>query len=306
MLYLGIALTQTTFDKKSKIEILLNSKDQAYFNYNLIKGQGVKGLPEVVKKSGKDILKFNNINTEKPVFKDQIMVPLDLKLLAKSESVNSSKSLFVPVYYKAKKGETLFKIAKTINKEDVATFKKRNKLKDNNLKLGSPILLGWLPINVAKTSPVNVAKKPIVDEKKKPTNTKLIAENNIKKVEDKKSIAIKSLVAKDTMVRIMLTPEQEAAKRQEELAWVSRKGIAIWQQSHRKNSNKYVLHDKAPINSTILLYNPMAKRSIVAKVIGRIPEETYNNDIDIVLSSGAASSLGALDSRFMVEMKYKN
>jgi LysM repeat protein len=307
---------QQLFNAKSKIIVTFNGKQQAYFEHKLVKGQGVKGLPQVVKKTAKEILEFNGINTEKPVFKDEINVPLNLSLLVKSDKERLAKksnvAVKVPVYYKVRKGETVFKIAKTYNDEDVDQFIARNNLKNSQVKPGMEVLLGWLPI--AKTAE-STALKPIENNIKP---MKKIGVKDEKMLTDKKAISKKDealnktkinllkVVEKDTMKKVVLTPEEEELKAKAEALYVTTKGVAIWQQSHKKNSNKFVLHDKAAINSTILLYNPMAKKSIAAKVIGRIPQETYHDDVDIVLSSGAANSLGALDTRFMIEMKYKN
>lgn len=72
-----------------------------------------------------------------------------------------------------------------------------------------------------------------------------------------------------------------------------------------KNNGMFVLHSTAKISSDVELYNPLRKTTVRAKVIGRIPEGTYMNDIDVVLSSGTANSLGALDGRFMIDIKYQ-
>lgn len=306
---------QQLFNAKSKIVVAFNGKQQAYFEHTLVKGQGVKGLPQVVKKTAKEILEFNGINTEKPVFKDEIKIPLDLSLLVKSEKERLAKktnvAVKVPVYYQVKKGDTVFKIAKTYNDEDVDQFIARNNLKNSQVKPGMEVLLGWLPI--AKTAESTNAKaqeedakqvkKSIVKEEKLLSDRKALSKKEEATAKVKNNLL--KVVEKDTMKKVVLTPEEEEQKEKAEAQYVTTKGVAIWQQSHKKNNNKFVLHDKAAINSIILLYNPMARKSIAAKVIGRIPQETYHDDVDIVLSSGAANSLGALDTRFMIEMKYK-
>jgi LysM repeat protein len=317
LLCFNVSFAQQLFDSHSKIEVVFNEKNETYFKVNLIKGQGIKGLPEITNKSGKEILKFNNISTEKPVFKKDIMVPLNLETVIKSEAASKSKKvgMLIPVYYKVRKGETIFKIAKTYNNEDVAQFSKRNKLKSNDLKVGSSVLLGWLPLqknevpNTVKGSTITTtipAKKASDPKEAKIEMNKLALNKELKKDLTKKTEKPLTIVTKDTLKKVVLTPEQEELLKKEQEKWVTNKGIAIWKQSHKKNNNKYVLHNKAPINSMILLYNPMVKKSISAKVIGRIPQETYHSDVDIILSSGAANSLGALDSRLMIEMKYKN
>jgi LysM repeat protein len=89
-----------------------------------------------------------------------------------------------------------------------------------------------------------------------------------------------------------------------EITYVKQKGIAYVNGRNAKQEGYYVLHSDAKINSEVEIYNPMARRTTKAKVIGKIPKGTYNPDINVVLSKATAKSLGALDARFMVEIKY--
>ena len=86
--------------------------------------------------------------------------------------------------------------------------------------------------------------------------------------------------------------------------WVKERGIALWNKVQSHSGKRFVLHGSAKINTDVELYNPHMRRSVRAKVVGRIPDGTYAKDIDIILSSATASALGALDARFMVEMRY--
>lgn len=95
----------------------------------------------------------------------------------------------------------------------------------------------------------------------------------------------------------------EEEKEMPEVIWVKQKGIA-YVNKNSKSSGKFVLHPHARINSEISIYSPQLKRTVRAKVVGRIPDGTYMNDAGIVMSASTAKSLGALDGRFMVEMTY--
>ncbi|MFM9948035.1 MAG: peptidoglycan-binding protein, partial [Saprospiraceae bacterium] len=57
-------------------------------------------------------------------------------------------------------------------------------------------------------------------------------------------------------------------------------------------------------NSIVSVTNPMSKRTVHAKVVGRIPDSAYGDDIIIVLSPLAAKMLNARDPRFFVRVKY--
>ncbi len=88
------------------------------------------------------------------------------------------------------------------------------------------------------------------------------------------------------------------------VVWVKERGIASWNQVQMRGGRKFVLHNTAKLNTEIEIYNPLMRRTIHAKVVGRIPEGTYAKDVDVLVSPAVAQSLGALDARFMVEIKY--
>lgn len=84
----------------------------------------------------------------------------------------------------------------------------------------------------------------------------------------------------------------------------NKKCIAYWLKESSNNGNSVVLHNEAPLNSIILITNPMYGKTIQAKVIGRIPPKVYPGDIDVILSRHVAEELGAIDARFYVKLKH--
>ncbi|MDX1685394.1 MAG: LysM peptidoglycan-binding domain-containing protein [Saprospiraceae bacterium] len=87
-------------------------------------------------------------------------------------------------------------------------------------------------------------------------------------------------------------------------SWVEDKNIAYWLKEANPDHSHVVLHDEAPVNSWVAITNPMYGKTVTAKVIGRIPNNVYPSDIDVILSHGVAESLGAIDARFYVKLKH--
>lgn len=81
--------------------------------------------------------------------------------------------------------------------------------------------------------------------------------------------------------------------------------IGSFDKSTLGNGQYYVLHNEARTGSMIDIYNPMLKKHIKAKVIGKIPDGTYQNDIKIIINKSAAMALNILDARFKVNIKYE-
>jgi LysM repeat protein len=81
--------------------------------------------------------------------------------------------------------------------------------------------------------------------------------------------------------------------------------IGSFDKNSSGNGQNYVLHNEARPGSIMDVYNPMLKKHIKAKVVGKIPEGTYQSDIKIILNKSAASALNILDGRFKVNIKYE-
>ena len=84
---------------------------------------------------------------------------------------------------------------------------------------------------------------------------------------------------------------------------ISQTGKGFWDKSLPDEGHLFAMHRTARVNSVIEIINPMFNSRITAKVIGRIPP-TYTNDIDLIVSPGVAKTLGIMDSRFYIQMRY--
>jgi len=66
----------------------------------------------------------------------------------------------------------------------------------------------------------------------------------------------------------------------------------------------YAMHRYAPIGTIIRVVNPMNKRVVYCKVIGKLPDTGNNEGIVIKLSQNATKQLKAIDAVFLVRMDY--
>ena len=85
---------------------------------------------------------------------------------------------------------------------------------------------------------------------------------------------------------------------------VLEQGVAFWKKASEEDSDFYAFHDEATINSVIAVTNPMSRRTLYAKVVGRIPIGSYGPNTKIIVSPLAAKFLGAVDPRFYVKIRY--
>ncbi len=172
----------------------------------------------------------------------------------------------VPVYYTVKPGDNLFGIAKRIFKMPVDSVKWRNQLSSDVISVGQKLHVGWMH---ADGIPAEYRPSRLTTESQR-----------------------------DQILKRRFAAASKGKKQHYQ------QGVAYWQKDRKQKSDLYALHRKAPLNSTIVVSNPMMGKKVFVKVIGRIPEAVYTDDVIIVISSAAAKKLGAKDPRFFVKLKY--
>ncbi|SMG28353.1 DPBB and LysM peptidoglycan-binding domain-containing protein [Sphingobacterium psychroaquaticum] len=83
------------------------------------------------------------------------------------------------------------------------------------------------------------------------------------------------------------------------------KGIGVWMDNLETNEkSNLALHKTAPIGTILKITNPMTKSVTYAKVVGKFNDNADNQDAIVILSKSAASYIGALDRRFLIEIAY--
>ena len=78
----------------------------------------------------------------------------------------------------------------------------------------------------------------------------------------------------------------------------------MWLRDSKVNNMALVLHNTAKRGSMIEIYNPQLNLRTTAKVLGKIPANTYPDDVTVIVSKKVAESIGALDTRFMVDLTF--
>ncbi len=93
--------------------------------------------------------------------------------------------------------------------------------------------------------------------------------------------------------------EQQKEKHKE----VSSQGICMWNKDNSEVGDLYALHREAAIGTTIAVTNPSNKKTVYAKVIGRIPQN-YAKNAEVVISPAAAKRLSATNPEFMTRIVF--
>ena len=314
-------------DQGSEVLIDRLPQNEFFYTHVIQKGQTVYSLARTFKTSVKEIYTSNNLSANTPIDIGQtIKVPFDVTSLYTEQSTAVTSTRFVPVYYIAQPKETLYGIGKTYFKQDLATFAKRNKINGTAISIGQKLLIGWLPLDgqqgttVKVNTTVSKSDRPIANAAKprpitKPTREKfvttIVTPESITESENEVTVPNPTDVTAEfesaseeisDSVSILLTEKIEVAptKRKRHT-----RGIGIWERDSQSGSMAFVLHHTAKKGSMIELYNPQLNRRTTAKVLGPIPMGTYPSDVTVIMSKKVAESLGALDTRIMVELSFE-
>lgn len=315
-------------DQGSEVLIDRLPENDFYYTHIIQKGQTVYSLARTFKTSVSEIYAMNNLSANSPIDIGQtVKVPFATDALyTEKSSASLPNNKYVPVYYMAQPKETLYGIGKTYFGQDVATFAKRNRIDGTSISIGQKLLIGWLPLNdegtvvkvnttVSKSNETVATNNEDLGAQQRPLREKFITtivtpesmtekekETNVpdpSKIMDE--IATASEEIPDSLATKLETPITEIAPTTK----IRRtRGIGIWEREGPSKEKAFVLHHTAKKGSMIELYNPQLNLRTTAKVVGRIPLGTYPSDVSVIMSRKVAASLGALDTRFMVELTF--
>jgi LysM repeat protein len=93
--------------------------------------------------------------------------------------------------------------------------------------------------------------------------------------------------------------DQQKTKHKE----VSSQGICMWNKDNSEVGDLYALHREAALGTTVAVTNPATKKTVYAKVIGRIPPN-YAKNAEVVISPAAAKRLSAPSGEFMIRIVF--
>jgi LysM repeat protein len=178
--------------------------------------------------------------------------------------------------YKVSAHETLYAIAKRFN-TTVDVLTKLNDLKSTNLTPGQILLVP--NGDAAPQQPVTTAVAPAHVDTAKRDSTYVAAADSLE--------------------------NHKAGTNKYGLFEKNEKGVATWIDDASLDPNKkLVLHRTAPIGTVMRITNPMNNHTTFAKVVGRFTDSQNTRDAIIVMTKNVATSLGALDKRFQVNISY--
>jgi LysM repeat protein len=250
-----------------------------FFPFEFVKGSSVYRLSKAFQVEENKIFRYNEMNPGTIIQEGSIIqVPVIRKNIVFSPP-KSKKS--VVLLYKIKPSETIYHIAKRKMQMETEVLKKMNGLQNDAIREGGELILGWYVLDKPEEIPFT----------KTPDVTKM--QENKKPVKSQESQPVTEV-----------TTVKEAEEDPETIILTKKRVIGFWDKNNEAKTGLFVLSDIAKPGTKIELYYPMNRTQVTATVIGRIPQATYPDEIEIFISPEVARRLGIFDKRFSLETRF--
>lgn len=253
-------------------EIVVDNLPENDFFYSHVYDNNVTiySLAEFFQVSKEMLWKDSNIDPNKPINAGKIVkVRLSKERIT---TIKPKKEKYYVLLYKVKPSETFYSISRKFN-TSVAILKSINNKSTFEIQVDEDLIVGYY-MPYLNSGHINSTRKPI---------DIISNESN-----DKKDEMESSVKEADSITKYYLSDV-----------------IGFYDKSAAESKNYYVLFNDARPGSAIDIYNPMLRRHVKAKVIGKIPPNTYKHDVNIIISPSIAKELGIFDARFKVNIKYE-
>jgi len=195
----------------------------------------------------------------------KIKIPVPNRSIIRFQPKDYHPSLYIPLYYVVKKGETLYHVAQRMFKMPIDTLMDRNRMIGYELSVGQKLRVGWMSVKSVPASYRGAKGHPMWQ----------------------KSYTYRR--------------KYNLAKRKKKE--YRRKGPAVFIEGSKSTSDLLVMHRHARIGSIVQVTNPMKNRTVYAKVVAKTPS-SYDANVEIVVSPRVGKMLGARDKKFYVKTKY--
>lgn len=237
-------------------------------NHIVSKGQTLYTLHKKYKIPIEYLKKSNELSSDLLSIGDHVTIPLYKHRLRFVGQPADTLKEQVPIYYKVKKGQTLLSLAVKTFGTTMQAIRQLNKLKKDPLTPGQVLHVGWCEMQVM----------PI----KKNNQIPLIYQD-----EDKQNQQIFWQTKKDK-------------------SSIKTSGVAFWDRSMKVNaSNKLLGLFKNDLGCKFIkITNPLTRRSVHIKSLSELPYNAKTKGCIIQITPSVADALGAIDSRFYVEIEY--
>lgn len=174
---------------------------------------------------------------------------------------------FVPAFWTLEKGQTIYGLTHRLLKlpSEEVLYINNPGIEQGNLKLGQQLFIGWMSINGISSEMQAEVEDPYVRLNKG------------------------------------MREQWESSSKGKKLK--SANGKAAW--ASNGDRNKFMaLHRTAPLNSLVEIMDKRTGKTLYCRVVGRIPDQVYDQNVQVVVSPLLVKAFGVRDRYFYVQVKH--
>jgi len=322
------------FTVGSEIVLQKASDGLFYYHHKVAKGQTLYALSKTFGHSLQKLQTLNKKSNNQVSLGETVLIPIPQNYLFKGSSLTiNDADVYLPVVYYTLPKDNMYRLSKVYFKQGMDMIMARNNMPSTSMDVNQRIVLGWYPVSSTNNDPItsttttrttttiqeavpaaNTIAKPIKTaiETSTTTTTSIVVPTTETTVTAETAVTQTEIITNESIEQVLMDSStynyNEAllgsTLMTSDMKLTEAKEVAYWDKNILNNGEVYVLHNTAKLDTYIELYNNITKRSVRAKVIGKIPFGAYTSDVKLIISPEAASALGALDQRLRVEMKY--
>jgi len=272
----------------------------------------------------KEIAAYNKSNlTEILKIGQALNIPLTVDNFSQ-DGQRSADEVFVPVYHTVQPKEWMYRISQNHNKVPVETLEAWNSVKNDQLKAGMNLIVGYLKVRTGQSSYASRGSKRIITQAGPPVarNDNKVAEPVAKRPEVFASNEARTVSQTPAPAENKTAASVETVSTSTTETWDGYKGGYFKNSYSQKGNNAtgnagifrstsgwkdgkyYALINEVPVGTIIKVTFPTTNKSVYAKVLGQLPEMKESIGLKLRLSDAAAAELGAEMGKFYVDVRY--
>ncbi|MBU3745240.1 MAG: LysM peptidoglycan-binding domain-containing protein [Sediminibacterium sp.] len=285
--------------------LVLGKCPDCYVQYKLNAGETPASVSEWAGVPIEQLLRLNQLSSvESPA--PSLKIPLN------AQNVLSQKSA-LPVFHVVEKGDNLYRLNIQYFNPGINKIKEWNQLKNETLKDGEVILVGYLGARSNVSSSVQVPVPPVPQSNTTSAPAKVVSSTNLSTITST-TIPASTLKESPKNIPVPASPEVTAAEGyfaaqfkpvQESGQLIAISGSAgIFKSITGFTDQRFYVLLNDVIPGTIVRITVDQVKYICAKVLGPVPDNKPNKGLLIRISNAAAAALGISDAIFPVIVQY--
>lgn len=244
---------------------------QKYLSHKIQPGQTLYSIKKFYAVDLSDLYYCNaNLEANGLSVGQRLRIPLVNRALRRYRGSNFVESDYMPVYYKVRASETLYRIARIYFHLPVEVVRDRNQLYSDQLHNDEVLLIGWI--------------------------SRLGIPDSLKTISGLPGILGEESQKNKYRYEVYFNGKNEQMLQ----------GTACWDKAmDLSDKNKlYVLCSYVPKGRIVRLENPMTNRQVYAQVVAPKPDNSFAQGAVILVTPTVARALGGLDARFYIKLYY--